>query len=151
MSAQQFRTGYMDNAVFELEEVLSHAASILTPHLDEFDTLVGTGFSGGLIVPALALRLGKSFVLVRKETDDSHHGSGRMLGLLGERWIFVDDFVSSGRTRTRVIDKVAEYIEQRRSDTLFYPNAEAWADTCRHVGDYYYGNHIEVKYQVVTA
>ena len=74
----------------------------------DFDTMVGTGFSGGIVIPSLALAMGKKFVLIRKDTDDSHHGKGRMLGELGERWIFVDDFVSSGKTRKRVIGKIAE-------------------------------------------
>lgn len=99
-------TYYMDDAVFNLAEVISTARRRLNGI--DFDTLVGTGFSGGIVIPSLALALGKKFVLIRKETDDSHHGRGRLLGELGARWIFVDDFVSSGRTRKRVIDKVSE-------------------------------------------
>lgn len=129
----KFNTGYMDNAVFDLQGVLREATSILKPVRHEFDTLVGTGFSGGVIIPALALRLNRKFVLIRKETDDSHHGSGRLLGELGERWIFVDDFVSSGKTRNRVIEKVeAAALLHDHKTTL--------------VGNYYYGRHIEFKY-----
>jgi orotate phosphoribosyltransferase len=100
----RFNTYYMDNALFDLSRVIETAKEQLADV--EFDTLVGTGFSGGIVIPSLALAMGKKFVLIRKETDDSHHGSGRLLGDLGERWIFVDDFVSSGRTRKRVIEKV---------------------------------------------
>lgn len=136
MSAEQFRTGYMDNAVFDLASVLREAVTNLTPVKGEFDTLVGTGFSGGIIVPALALRLRKKFVLIRKENDDSHH-SGRVLGELGERWIFVDDFVSSGNTRLRVIEKISEAASRTLHKTTL-------------VGNYYYGAHIEFKYTRVT-
>ncbi len=101
----KFRTYYMDTALFDLGRVIETAKERLADV--EFDTLVGTGFSGGIVIPSLALALGKKFVLIRKETDDSHHGKGQLLGELGERWIFVDDFVSSGTTRKRVIDKVA--------------------------------------------
>jgi len=100
----QLKTWYMDHALFELSEVIERGKSDLA-HVD-FDTLVGTGFSGGIVIPSLALALGKKFVLVRKEDDDSHHGGGRLLGDLGKKWIFVDDFVSSGRTRNRVIEKI---------------------------------------------
>lgn len=133
MTTTQFRTSYMDNAVFNLETTLREACKVLRPVSDEFDTLVGTGFSGGLVIPALALRLHKKFVLIRKEGDDSHHGPGRLLGTLGERWIFVDDFVSSGATRERVIEKItyAANIEGHRT---------------RHVGNYYYAKHIERNY-----
>lgn len=133
MTITKFNTGYMDNAVFDLQGVLREAVANLTPVKSEFDTLVGTGFSGGIIIPALAMRLRKKFVLIRKENDDSHHGSGRLLGELGDRWIFVDDFVSSGRTRDRVIEKInAAALLHDHKTTL--------------VGNYYYGRHIEFKY-----
>ncbi len=105
-----FRTYYMDAAVFNLSEVIETAKKALAGV--DFDTLVGTGFSGSVVIPSLALALGKKFVLIRKETDDSHHGRGRLLGQLGQKWIFVDDFVSSGRTRQRVINKIDEALRE---------------------------------------
>lgn len=102
--ATTFRTLYFDSAVLDLHQVIENAIDQLDGV--DFDTLVGTGFSGGIVVPALALSMGKKFVLIRKEGDDSHHGGGRLVGELGARWIFVDDFVDSGRTRTRVINKI---------------------------------------------
>lgn len=105
----KFKTCYMDDALFDLAEVIDIAQEQLADV--DFDTMVGTGFSGGIVIPSLALAMGKKFVLIRKETDDSHHGRGRLLGDLGERWIFVDDFVSSGVTRRRVIEKVDDAAE----------------------------------------
>ena len=101
-----YRTGYMDSAVNRLEEVIEDAQRDL--HKRNFDTLVGTGLSGTVVVPALALAMGKNFAIVRKEDDGSHHGGGQIVGTIGNRWLFVDDLVSSGRTRQYVIDKVAE-------------------------------------------
>lgn len=122
----RFQTYYMDTAVFDLAEVIETAQKRLADV--DFDTMVGTGFSGGIVIPALALAMGKKFVLIRKETDDSHHGRGRMLGDLGERWIFVDDFVSSGRTRMRVIEKVDDAARDYDVKTTF-------------VGQYMYCNY----------
>lgn len=113
----QLRTYYMDTALFDLKSVIETAQKRLAGV--DFDTLVGTGFSGGVVIPALALAMGKKFVLIRKETDDSHHGRGQLLGELGERWIFVDDFVSSGRTRSRVIEKVEEVARNYVVDTTY--------------------------------
>lgn len=102
----RFRTGYFDLALDadSLAEILDAAVADLRGV--DFDTLVGTGFSGSVVIPALAVRLGKNFVLIRKEEDGSHHGGGRLIGALGERWIFVDDFISSGATKRRVGEKV---------------------------------------------
>lgn len=124
-----FSTYYMDDAVFNLAEVIEHAKTALKDV--DFDTLVGTGFSGSIVIPALALALGKKFVLIRKETDDSHHGGGRLLGQLGARWIFVDDFVCSGRTRARVIAKINEALSNNEG-------------TSELVGQYMYVNYSEV-------
>jgi orotate phosphoribosyltransferase-like protein len=133
----RFKTDYMDNAVFDLQQVVREAVDILGPVKSEFDTLVGTGFSGGLLIPTLALRLRRKFILIRKETDDSHHGSGKILGELGAKWIFVDDFTSSGATRRRVIDKITVAASQRSLTTA-------------HVADYYYGRLIERRYRPIV-
>jgi orotate phosphoribosyltransferase len=122
----KFNTFYMDEAVFNLAEVIKTAKEHLADV--DFDTMVGTGFSGGIVIPALALAMDKKFVLIRKETDDSHHGKGRMVGKLGARWIFVDDFVSSGETRSRVIDKIDFCVTE-------------WAVRTEMVGQYMYVNY----------
>lgn len=109
-----FRTYYFDDAISHLPKVIDRAKAELRGV--DFDTIVGTGFSGGIVIPALALAMDKQFLLIRKDGDDSHH-RGSLVGQLGERWIFVDDFVSSGRTRTRVIGKVAEAVSVSRMPT----------------------------------
>lgn len=121
-----FSTAYMDSAVFGLANVIETAKERLADV--DFDTLVGTGFSGGLVIPSLALAMGKKFVLIRKESDDSHHGGGRLLGQLGQKWIFVDDFVSSGYTRNRVVSKINEALSIQGGSSEF-------------VGQYMYESH----------
>ena len=102
----KFQTDYFDEAIFNLAEVIDQCRQGLRGV--NFDTIVGTGFSGSVVIPTLALLMGKQFVLIRKEGDDSHHKKGRLVGALGERWIFVDDFIATGRTRKRVIGKIAD-------------------------------------------
>jgi len=104
----KFFSYYFDGAVFDLADVIEQARTDLKDV--GFDTVVGTGFSGGIVIPALALAMEKKFVLIRKEGDDSHHGGGRLVGELGQRWLFVDDFVATGRTRTRVIEKISDSV-----------------------------------------
>jgi adenine/guanine phosphoribosyltransferase-like PRPP-binding protein len=111
-----FRTGYLDQAFVNVDEVVSLAKKSL--RRVDYDTIVGTGFSGGLVVPILARELGQNFVLIRKPRDNSHH-SGQMVGQLGERWVFVDDFISSGRTRDRVKRIVKAQAKSREFETTF--------------------------------
>lgn len=100
----KFRTQYMDRALFDLTEVVDEAMVKLADV--EFDTFVGTGFSGGVVVPFLATMMNKNFLLIRKDDDNSHHGGGKALGTMGNSWIFVDDFSSTGATRRRVLEKL---------------------------------------------
>lgn len=125
--SQWFGTAYMDEALFNLSRVIEQAKADLADV--DYDTLVGTGFSGGIAIPALALALEKDFVLVRKESDDSHHGRGRLMGRLGKRWIFVDDFVGSGATRRYVIGK----INDAHTDTTFV-GTYLYADRAQFAG-----------------
>jgi hypothetical protein len=131
VTVAEFRTGYMDKALTEqgLRGIIEDAQADLAGV--DFDTLVGTGFSGGVVIPALALAMGKNFLLIRKENDDSHHGPGLSIGNLGARWIFVDDFVSLGRTKERVFKKVVSGAHWRDHDTEYvgdylYANAKRW-------------------------
>jgi adenine/guanine phosphoribosyltransferase-like PRPP-binding protein len=77
----------------------------------DFDTIVSTGLSGALVVPYLARRLGKDFAIVRKPQDGTHDYRS-IAGRLGKRWLFVDDFISTGKTRKRVQKIVEAYIAE---------------------------------------
>lgn len=67
----------------------------------DYDTMIGTGLSGALVVPIFARAMGKKFAIVRKPNDSSHSYS-QFEGEIGERWLFVDDFVATGATFYRV-------------------------------------------------
>ncbi len=89
----------------------------------DFDTLVVTGVSGCLIAGAVANTLRKNILVVRKENDDSHAGTGvyKCEGVLGDRWVFIDDLIFSGASLRRVRRAVAEfkdYYEKTQEVTL---------------------------------
>jgi orotate phosphoribosyltransferase len=89
-----------------------------------FDTMVGTGLSGSLMIPVLARALNKNWAIVRKPGDSTH--SPHMIeGTIGARWVFVDDFIDSGATRYRVIRTVTEVVAEQGHHT-------------EHVGSYLY-------------
>lgn len=86
--------------------------------MSDFDTLVGTGLSGALVIPALAHALSKEFLIIRKPKDVSHSGEMIGAGRLGEKWLFVDDFISTGTTLHRVKDAVDTIVKQHDSRNL---------------------------------
>lgn len=92
----------------------------------DFDTIVGIGLSGALIVPFLGRATGKNWGIIRK--DDGSHSSSYYEGTLGQRWIFVDDQVCSGRTLSIVLNKMKDHVKR---------NAKP-ADFTAYVGTYTY-------------
>lgn len=95
----------------------------------DYDTMVGSGTSGLLVVPLLARALDKHFAIVRKPKDASHREVD-IEGTIGDRWIFVDDFVNSGATRTRVKDTVSDIQRGARGSCFEF--------TTEYVGTYEY-------------
>jgi len=76
----------------------------------DFDTMVGMGLSGSLAIPTLAYAMNKKFAVIRKDVP-SHANKG-FEGSIGYKWIFVDDFISSGHTLRTVVSKVLAIGEQ---------------------------------------
>lgn len=91
----------------------------------KFDTMIGSGLSGSLIIPILARRLRKRWAIIRKP-GEATHSSSTFQGEIGDRWIFVDDFVASGATRRRV---------EKAVNTLFDNDGEPYPT---FVGTYEY-------------
>lgn len=78
------------------------------------DTLVGRGLSGTLVVPRLADALGLAWLIVRKPEDDSHSDEDAE-GHIGRKWLFVDDFLSSGNTMRLTISAVSKLTTERKA------------------------------------
>jgi hypothetical protein len=90
---------------FAGEDIIVEQARRVMKGID-YDTMIGTGLSGSLVIPTLARALGKKWAIIRKPGDGSHGNPVGFEGEIGRRWIFVDDFVASGATRQRVRDAV---------------------------------------------
>jgi hypothetical protein len=81
--------------------VVDKCVSDLTPHSDEFDSIVGTGLSGTTITPIVACMLDKTWAIARKPSEATH-STNIIEGTIGSRYIFLDDFISTGTTLNRV-------------------------------------------------
>lgn len=89
----------------------------------DFDTIVGRGLSGALIIPTLARYLGKHWAIVRKKGDGSHDGRA-VVGRLGKRWLFVDDFIDSGETQEACQHAITKLAKDWRSRVIYVGSYE---------------------------
>lgn len=105
----EVETDYFDTAWQDPDWVIEQAEDALVGI--DYDTFVVTGMSGAVVAGLLAHALGKSYLLLRKPDDTSTHSYERALGKLGRRWVFLDDFVSSGATRRRVHAQMEELLD----------------------------------------
>ncbi len=91
---------------FDMQEtVIRDSVRVLKKYADDYDLLVCTGTSGLIITPVLAWRLKKPFAVVRKPDQSRNAGSNLIEGTVvnGQRYVWIDDFISSGETRDRVV------------------------------------------------
>lgn len=104
---------YLYNAFDDTERLVKNAESRL--YGVDFDTMIGTGLSGALVIPVLARAMGKKFAIVRKLDKEASHSRNIFEGEIGQKWIFVDDFVASGRTRLHVREIIDDYVKRHNS------------------------------------
>lgn len=102
-------SAYLTRAIKEPAKVRADLVHLLA-NID-FDSFVVAGVSGLIIAGQLSDAIGKPFLYVRK-ADESGHSTQRVEGTLCKRWVFVDDFVSSGATLQRVINEVTRISSQ---------------------------------------
>lgn len=95
--------------------------SILASGID-FDTFVVRGMSGAIAGGMLARSLNKHLYVVRKPNDGSHDNT-KAFGNTGSRWLFLDDFVSSGATFWATYDVVQETLGTRFG---YHPETGVW-------------------------
>jgi adenine/guanine phosphoribosyltransferase-like PRPP-binding protein len=99
----RLHTSYMRHAFGPWRAVVAQAKLFLAGR--DYDTLVGTGLSGGIIVPRLAASLKTNWMIVRKPGDGTH-SFRQAEGTLGHRWVFVDDLIDSGATLKRTKEAI---------------------------------------------
>lgn len=87
-----------------MRNAVKDAVSRLRPFRDEFEAVAFRGISGALIAPSVAQCLKKDIIVVRK--NETRHSGLQVEGPYCERYIIVDDFISSGETIQIIKDSV---------------------------------------------
>lgn len=100
----QLHQTYMSRAFGDIEAMAHELEEKVSS--DKYDTMVGTGLSGALVLPRLAATLGKRWAIVRKA--DGTHSSNPIEGEIGRKWLFVDDLICSGNTLIKVYSSVSD-------------------------------------------
>ena len=72
----------------------------------QYDTIVGCGVSGTILLFPLQARLGKHVAVIRKPNDGTH-SMQNIEGTIGSRYVIVDDQVSSGATVRYIKEQIA--------------------------------------------
>lgn len=102
---------YLGKALRDPHKLIRNAKKALKDV--DFDTFIGTGVSGTLAVGMLSVVFpNKNFAIVRK--DESSHSPFMVEGSIGEKWIFVDDFISSGATLRRTMKQIVNAVTEAK-------------------------------------
>ena len=109
------------NGMADLSQVVMQTVEALQPYLDKFDSIAASGTSGLVVAAPVSVLTGIPLVIVRRKNDGSH--SGRTLenpADMGKRVLFLDDFVSMGRTRAWVTHNVRAHKADVVGQYMYY-------------------------------
>lgn len=123
--ASSVRCSYMrdafDRSGGELIELFEEQ---IDAHGIVFDTVVAIGLSGMMVMPLIGYHYGVNMLALRKNgAEDNHTYEGDINavaeGVLGRKWLLIDDFVSSGGTADKAIKLVNRFAENFNHKTEF--------------------------------
>jgi orotate phosphoribosyltransferase-like protein len=99
----------------KLRAILPKARAILRKY--QFDSIAFRGISGALTAPILAYMLRKNVLVIRKSPEEegySHSGHEVEGDMHAQRYVIVDDFVSTGKTITEIFKKMCVFAPEAR-------------------------------------
>lgn len=90
--------------------ILDNIVNRLSNLRNDFDSIAFSGMSGAFVGVAVAHRMGKIPVLVRKQGDNSHDYERMVISTEPpDRYIILDDFICSGATVKYIHSCLKEY------------------------------------------
>lgn len=106
MIHSQYLEKHLDTAGLKL--AIERTTEFLRIKTEEFDAIAFRGMSGALVAPSVAAALGKNLLMIRKEQSHSDMNVEGFYGIT-QRYVIVDDFISSGETCRTIIAKVKRF------------------------------------------
>jgi adenine/guanine phosphoribosyltransferase-like PRPP-binding protein len=109
-------TNYLDHSldIDNLKKLIAAIAKGLKPY--DFQSIAFRGVSGALLAPALALKMNKTLIVVRKPKEEEMHHS--YMDVEGDQavkqYVIVDDLVVYGKTVRAIVKGIAEFAPEAR-------------------------------------
>jgi len=116
------------------DELIANAEKTLYGLNIDFDSMVGVGLSGLLVLPVLARHFKVPFFAVRKRGESSHLSHSYGEGSIGKKWILIDDFTCTGKTVAMAKKSVASAVAVHEFRTK-YVGLYAYSDSEFHYPD----------------
>jgi adenine/guanine phosphoribosyltransferase-like PRPP-binding protein len=104
MNVHQIKYTYLPCDYTQLKADAKNIIKLLLPHRRKFDSIVVCGSSGTIMAGILSLALKKSFLVCKKH----YNKYGKTQGVIGKRYIIVDDFIEYGSTILGMLNQVKQ-------------------------------------------
>lgn len=93
-----------------IKRAVTNMAMLIKKHKIKFDYIVYTGISGSLVAIPLAFFLNKKLICIRKRVNESSHSCNLIEhdGPDDGRYIFIDDFISEGKTTKKIFNLMSK-------------------------------------------
>jgi adenine/guanine phosphoribosyltransferase-like PRPP-binding protein len=108
----------------------------LKPISEQFDAIAVRGLSGLLLVSAVAAKLDKTVIVVRKRQEVQNrdcHSHNFCEGDRGARtYIILDDFIDTGATAQAIAEEIREWAPQAKPVGVFRYYWTHWLDNSNH-------------------
>lgn len=88
------------------DSIVKNACKLLKTVSDQFTHVAVTGYSSTIIGSIVAHKMKKEVVVVRKENEIRASSYDHEYSSLPNGYVFIDDFIGSGCTLKRVVDKL---------------------------------------------
>ena len=139
-----FGNSYFDAAFDDFDTLINNAETNLRGLKINFDSMVGIGLSGHLVLPVLARHFNVPFLALRKQGVDCHdnYGIGQYgRGTIGKRWILIDDFICSGQTMKTANNRVEAALKLKGAGfTTEFVGTYCYDGYGNKTGAFYYPN-----------